>query len=123
LQGLFDHLKDQEQQVKDEENSHLKSGILMGLSKLDTYFGKLLDETPYYVVATALQPSLGIGWFKYKWRQYPEWKQKAESIFRRFWLSVSKPPADDPSQAYDLRQESPCKKRRRQNSSSSPYGK
>ena len=118
LQGLFDHLKDQEQRVE-HEDSHLKSGILMGLSKLDTYFGKLLDETPYYVVATALQPSLGIGWFKYKWRQYPEWKQKAESIFKRFWLRISKSPDGDSSQAIDPRCEPPRKKRRRNSSSSS----
>ena len=57
----------------------------MGVLKMDRYFSKLLDETPYYVVATALHPLLGIQWFDQQWRLYPKWVTKAKNIFKKYW--------------------------------------
>lgn len=94
----------------------------MGVLKMDRYFSKLLDETPYYVVATALHPLLGIQWFDQQWRLYPKWVTKAKNIFKKYWQSISKSADSQQSRiepSYNLRQAEPPRKKRRLSDSSS----
>ncbi|KAK5157209.1 hypothetical protein LTR16_012490, partial [Cryomyces antarcticus] len=58
----------------------------MGKQKLDQYWDKMTTETPFYIAATILNPSLKLAYFEDKWRRFPDWhkraKQQMEKLFK-----------------------------------------
>jgi len=77
-------------EVKDEEDSHYKIGIALGIEKMNAYWTKLINNSCVYTVATILHPSLNLSWFKYHWRRWPEWINRAQKQFDAFYERESK---------------------------------
>ena len=69
LDTLYKHLLQAEQNLKNEDESFLKSGITMAIQKVNKYFNKFKAESPYYFAAVILYPSLKRAWFADKWRK------------------------------------------------------
>jgi hypothetical protein len=88
LDILSDILDETITSTKDNDDSYFKSGLLMGKQKLDQYWDKMSQETPFYFAATILHPSLREGWFKDKWRKFPEWikrgTKQTERLFQEY---------------------------------------
>ena len=55
-----------QQNLKNADDSFLKSGVNMALQKLDKYFDKMKAESPYYFIAVILHPSLKRAYFRDK---------------------------------------------------------
>src|SRR5436190_496527 len=82
LQTLYNHLYKADAKHKKKPDSHFKSGIKLGIEKLNKYFKEAVYDSPYYCAATMLHPGLNQSWFKGRWRTFPTWIKKAESQFQ-----------------------------------------
>ena len=50
----------------------------MAIQKMNKYFDKMKDESPYYFAAVILHPSLKRAYFRDKWKRWPQWWKHAE---------------------------------------------
>ena len=67
IELLHQILQRTQQRLKNEDNSFLKSGVNMAIQKVNKYFDKMMDESPYYFTAVILHPSLKRAYFRDKW--------------------------------------------------------
>lgn len=83
LQHLWRHLHKVTDEL-DGTDVWLENAVKFGISKLTTYFVKIVVEpavsTP--CVATVLAPRCRLLWFKDHWRKHPDWYKKAERSIR-----------------------------------------
>ena len=78
IELLHQILQRTQQSLKNESDSFLKSGVNMALQKINKYFDKMKDESPYYFAAVILYPSLKRAYFRDKWKRWPQWWKHAE---------------------------------------------
>ena len=60
LQRLFVHLEKARKAVPEHASEYYKQCLLLGKEKLDQYWDILLHQTPYYIAATMVHPSLNL---------------------------------------------------------------
>jgi hypothetical protein len=124
LQALYDHLHKAKAKYEKKPDSYFKSGIKLGIEKLNTYFKEAVYDSPYYCAAAMLHPGLNQSWFKDRWRAFPTWIKKAESQFQTLYMRyeqieqeayvAKEPPAQDIQQQSQTeeRTQRPRKRRR-----------
>ena len=70
-------------------SQHLARSIMLGWEKLNKYYS-LTDTNPVLYAAVALHPSLKYEYFKYAWKDHPNWVTKAKREVQNLWESQYK---------------------------------
>ena len=68
---------------------HLSRSVMLGWEKLDKYYS-LTDTNPVLYAAVALHPSLKFEYFKYAWKEHPNWIANAKKEVQNLWESQYK---------------------------------
>jgi hypothetical protein len=88
LQAIDDELRGWRERLSHEPpSSYLRSGVAFGIEKLTSYWETLIlePEISYYCVATILNPSLRLLWFKDHWKHHIAWYKQAENSMRKIY--------------------------------------
>ena len=67
----------------------------MAIEKINKYFDKMKDESPYYFIAVILHPSLKRAYFRNKWRRWSQWWKHAERCMENVFDSYIKDQDDE----------------------------
>ena len=121
LQRLFVHLEKKIEAVPQYASNYYQECLLLGKEKLDHYWDIIIYQTPFYIAAAMVHPSLNLAWFKNKWQKYQSWVNHSKKLFEDFFKSWAKQreSAEENDQNSELNEsdeselEQPSKRRRR----------
>ena len=97
LQVLWSLYNEKSIELEERPASFLKQGVQFGLTKLDGYWKKLVNDpdVSYYCIATMLHPRLRQHWFKDKWSHFPAYNKKADKSIRSVYEAYKRSSQSD----------------------------